>query len=217
MVFAVFVAGVVAGRLGASVLRAARRGVPPPPWCCEVGVAALWAAAALPAPPWWWLPVPLAVGWFGVLLAVCDVRARRLPDVLTLPIGPVLAVLLAFAAPHRPGVLVGAVVGVVLFGGTYLLVRAAVPAALGAGDVKLALGLGAAVGAVVWWAVLVVVLVAAGLTLLAARRCARVPHGPAMLAPAWVVTAFPELLANVPPAGSAVGSSWQDLQVCCVG
>lgn len=192
-------AGAVAGHLGARLLRACPRGVCPPAGGCELAVAALWALVAVGAvagTPLWWLPVPLVLGWAGVLLAVCDLRARRLPDVLTLPGYPVLAALLSVAAAHRPGLLPAAAVGCAVFAGAYLVVRVVSPGALGAGDVKLAGSLGAAVGAVSVPLVAVVVALAAAVTLLVARsRGGSVPHAPAMLVPAWLVTAFPVVLA----------------------
>lgn len=162
---------------------------------CEVAVGLLWTVVfvrVVTGMPLWWAAVPLALGWLAVLLAVCDVLAARLPDVLTLPAYPVAAVLLTVAALHRPDVLFGAVAGAVVFAGTYLLVRVVSPGAMGPGDVKLAGSLGAVVGAVSLPAVLFVMAAAAALTLVAAlwTRAGGVPHGPAMLVPAWLVTAF---------------------------
>ncbi|MBB5152778.1 prepilin peptidase [Saccharopolyspora phatthalungensis] len=187
--------GFGAGRLGRFVLCSARRGVRPPRLWCEVSVCLLWTVVAVRAAtgmPLWWVAIPLLLGWLSVMLTVCDVLAARLPDALTLPAYPVAAALLAIAAPHQPGVLVGAVGGVVLFAGTYLLVRVVSPNAMGPGDVKLAGSLGAVVGAVSLSAVLVVMAAAAALTLVASlwARSGGIPHGPAMLAPAWLVTVF---------------------------
>lgn len=198
-------AGALAGRLGRGLLCALRRGVRPPALWCECGVAVLWAGAsaatAVGALPWWWLPVPLGLGWLAVLLAVCDVVARRLPDALTLPAYPGLLVLLGTAAfwGDVPGLLPGAVAGAALYAGVYLLVRLFVADAMGPGDVKLSGVLGAAVGAVSVPAVLLAVVTAAVLTLISAWRWRRteVPHGPAMLLPAWLVTTFP------------AGAAWQ--------
>ncbi|MER5393430.1 prepilin peptidase [Saccharopolyspora sp. NPDC002686] len=160
-----------------------------------MAVAVLWAVVAVRVAtgmPWWWAGVPLLLGWVGVLLAVCDVRAYRLPDVLTLPAYPVALVFIAVAALHRPGVSAGAAGGLLLFGGVYAVVRLISPAALGPGDVKLAGVLGLVVGAVAVGAVLAVVVAAALFTLLMAswRGRGAVPHGPAALLPAWLVTAF---------------------------
>ncbi|MCI2420181.1 prepilin peptidase [Saccharopolyspora sp. K220] len=189
-------AGFGAGRLGRLLLCRARRGVRPPRLWCEVAVGLLWTVVAFRAAagmPLWWAAVPLLLGWLAVLLTVCDVLAARLPDVLTLPAYPVAAVLLAVAAVHRPGVLIGTVGGALLFFGVYLLVRVVSSSAMGPGDVKLAGSLGAVVGAVSLTAVLVVMVAAAATTLVAAvcLRRGGIPHGPAMLAPAWLATTFP--------------------------
>jgi leader peptidase (prepilin peptidase)/N-methyltransferase len=162
---------------------------------CEVPVGLLWTVVAIRAAtgmPLWWAAIPLSLGWLAVLLTVCDVLAARLPDVLTLPAYPVAAALLGIAALHEPAVLIGAVAGVAIFAGTYLLVRVVSPSAMGPGDVKLAGSLGAVVGAVSLSAVLLVMAAAAALTLVAAlwKRGGGIPHGPAMLAPAWLITAF---------------------------
>ena len=194
------VAGFVAGALGRLLLVRIRRGVVPPRWCCESGVAGAWAVVCgwggLPS---WWLPVPLLVGWWAVLLAVCDVRASRLPDALTLSAYPAAAVLLACAAVFSSrDLVVPAVLGLLLFAGGYLLIRAVSARSMGPGDVKLAGSLGAVVGAVSVPAVFGCMVAAAVVTLvLAWRQPGRaVAHGPAMLAPAWLVTAFPEVVGG---------------------
>ncbi|MFF0612849.1 prepilin peptidase [Nocardia tengchongensis] len=88
--------------------------------------------------------------WCAALSAF-DVRWRRLPDALTLP-GAVIVLGYGFAV-GTPGL---AVLGALLLAVPYLLLHLCCPAALGAGDVKLALGLGAATalgGAQSWaWA-----------------------------------------------------------------
>ncbi|QUH05963.1 prepilin peptidase [Saccharopolyspora erythraea] len=176
------------------LLRSLRRGVVVPRFACGPAVAVLWSGVAVSAicgwmPPWW-VPVPLWLGWLAVLLTACDVIARRLPDALTLTAYPVAAVLLAVADPV---LLLGGLTGLVLFAGLYLGVRVLSPASMGPGDVKLAGSLGAVVGAVSVPAVLGCVAVAAALTLVVAARSrgGAVAHGPAMLAPAWLVTALP--------------------------
>lgn len=160
---------------------------------CAVAVGLAWAVVGVRVEagmPWWWAGVPLVLGWLGVLLSACDLRAGRLPDALTLPAYPAAAVLLVPAAWHQPRLVLAAVAGLALFAGTYLAVRLVLPSAMGPGDVKLAGSLGALVGAVSLPAVLGVLAVAAASTLVAAawRRAGAVPHGPAMLLPAWLVT-----------------------------
>ncbi|OLT43619.1 hypothetical protein BJF85_21820 [Saccharomonospora sp. CUA-673] len=156
------VAPVVAGLLGAltawALCRVLTRGPRPaavPVAACAAGTAVLWALVAWRAAagglPWWWLPVPLVVGALAVPLTATDLRYRRLPDVLTLPAVPLVLLAVSVAALAAPdaggGLVVGAVLGVVGFAGGHLLVRMLLPGSLGAGDVKLAAGLGAALGA----------------------------------------------------------------------
>jgi leader peptidase (prepilin peptidase)/N-methyltransferase len=117
--------------------------------------------------------------WMGAL-SVCDVRWRRLPNLLTLP-GAGVILLAAALAGYGPPALAGAVA----LAGMYLLVHLVAPVAMGAGDVKLAIGLGGLAGcfgAGVWF------LAALGAPLLTAlaglvgmwRGVRAVPHGPSM-------------------------------------
>src|SRR3954465_2007492 len=78
---------------------------------------------------------------FGVLSGY-DIRQRRLPNVLTLP-GAV--VVLCGAATLGRGL--PALVGAGALAACYLAVHLVAPTGLGAGDVKLALGIGALTGA----------------------------------------------------------------------
>ena len=77
-----------------------------------------------------------------IALSAFDIRQRRLPNVLTLP-GAVVILVAAGVAGHGLRAAVGAGV---LFG-VYATVHLIAPAAMGAGDVKLALGVGALTGA----------------------------------------------------------------------
>lgn len=188
------IGGAIAGVAGALLLARLPRGVVVPVWTCGLGVAAAWGAASAAAPQPWWFPVPLVLGWLAVLLSATDIAAQRLPDALTLPAYPVLAVLLVLAAAGTAEValLVRGGLGVLAWAGCYVLVRVAAPAALGGGDVKLAGTLGAVTAAASWSGLLVAMLGAALLTLalaVPARALGRrhVPHGPAMLAAAWLV------------------------------
>lgn len=193
------IAGLGAGRLGTELLRRLRRGVRPPRLSCEGAVALLWAMvsvrALVGALPLWWVPVPLLLGWLAVVLTACDLLAGRLPDALTLTTYPVAAAVLGLAAcgGGGPGMASRALLGAVLFAGLYACVRLVSPSAMGAGDVKLAGSLGAVVGAVSPGAVMLTMAAAAVVTVVAAgmARRATVPHGPAMLLPAWLVATFP--------------------------
>lgn len=122
----------------------------------------------------------VVVGWLAVL-SVYDVRLRRLPNWLTLP-GAAVILAGATAAGHGAAAAWG---GLALCG-LYATVHLLSPAAMGAGDVKLALGVGALTGAFgvdVWLlAALAAPLLTAGWAVVAvlARAARTVPHGPAM-------------------------------------
>ncbi|KAA0101150.1 prepilin peptidase [Mycolicibacterium sp. P1-18] len=122
-----------------------------------------------------------ALAWLSAL-TVYDVRQRRLPNALTLP-GAVLVP----AAAALGGRGTAALLGGLLLATLYLLVHLVAPAAMGAGDVKLAIGVGALAGAFgpdAW------VVAAIGAPLLTAlwglvvlrpgRGRMTVPHGPSM-------------------------------------
>jgi leader peptidase (prepilin peptidase)/N-methyltransferase len=111
-------------------------------------------------------------------LSVYDIRERRLPNWLTLPGAVAVLALSAAMGQGRPAVL-----GALALGALYLVVHLLAPTAMGAGDVKLAIGVGALTGACgvdVW------VLAALGAPLLTAavalvtRTKSAVPHGPSM-------------------------------------
>jgi leader peptidase (prepilin peptidase) / N-methyltransferase len=126
--------------------------------------------------------ITAALLWM-VALAGYDIRQRRLPNRLTLP-GFAVIMLVAACSGHGPA----AALGAGLLAAVYLLVHVAAPGAMGAGDVKLALGLGALTGcfgAGVW------LLAAIGAALLTALigvvarlgwSATAVPHGPSMCA-----------------------------------
>ena len=123
--------------------------------------------------------IVLLLLWMGAL-SVCDIRHRRLPNALTLPGGAAILLAAAWAGRGLP-----ALGGAVALVGIYLLVHLVAPAAMGAGDVKLAIGLGGLVGcfgADVWFlAALAAPLLTALVGLAAGLRGMRaVPHGPSM-------------------------------------
>ena len=116
-----------------------------------------------------------------ITLSGFDIRQRRLPDRLTIPGA---AVILGGATITGNG-LPAALGGVALFA-VYAAVHLIAPAAMGAGDVKLAIGLGALAGtfgADVW---ILATLGASLLTAVLAVCCllrgagSSVPHGPSM-------------------------------------
>ncbi|MFN3006282.1 prepilin peptidase [Mycolicibacterium wolinskyi] len=119
------------------------------------------------------------VGWL-VALSAYDIRRRRLPNWLTLP-GAVAILCAATWSGRGSAALAGAAALAALYG----IVHVISPRAMGGGDVKLALGVGAMTGAFgldVW------VLAALGAPILTSvvalvallRGNATVPHGPSM-------------------------------------
>jgi len=121
--------------------------------------------------------------WLAVL-SCYDIRQHRLPNLLTLPGAVAILVAAVLAGRGLP-----ALAGAAALAGIYLLVHLTAPPAMGAGDVKLAIGLGGLAGcfgAAVWFlAALAAPLLTAlwgvvGLLVFGGARAATVPHGPAM-------------------------------------
>jgi leader peptidase (prepilin peptidase)/N-methyltransferase len=124
----------------------------------------------------------VALLWMAALTGY-DIRQRRLPNWLTLP-GFAVIMLVATGSGHGRA----AALGAGLLAAVYLLAHVTAPAGMGAGDVKLALGLGALTGCFggqVW------LLAAIGAPLLTAAigvlarlgwSTTTVPHGPSMCA-----------------------------------
>jgi leader peptidase (prepilin peptidase)/N-methyltransferase len=119
----------------------------------------------------------LTIAWLTVL-SCYDIRHRRLPNVLTLPGA---GVILAGAMCTGRGM--PALAGAVALTGLYLLVHGAAPAGMGAGDVKLAIGLGALAGCfgvAVWFLAALGAPLLTALLGMAMRGADAVPHGPSM-------------------------------------
>ncbi|MBX7434025.1 A24 family peptidase [Mycobacterium sp. Y57] len=129
------------------------------------------------------------LGWL-ITLSAFDIRYRRLPNVLTLP-GAAVIIAGAWSADHGGAAVLGAGTLFVLYATVHLIV----PAGMGAGDVKLAIGLGALTGAFgpdVW---ALAALGAGALTgvlglaaLVGGTRI--VPHGPSMCLASAVAVAL---------------------------
>lgn len=129
--------------------------------------------------------VACALVWLAAL-TVYDLRQRRLPNALTLPGAAVVLVVAAIAGRGA-----GALAGALALSVGYLAVHLIAPTAMGAGDVKLAIGLGAVTGAFgidawVLAAVAAPVLTALWGAALLGRGASEatgestVPHGPSM-------------------------------------
>jgi leader peptidase (prepilin peptidase)/N-methyltransferase len=129
------------------------------------------------------------LAWFTAL-TVYDVRQRRLPNALTLP-GAAVVLAVAVATGRGVPALVGAAALALFYLGVHLMT----PTGMGAGDVKLAIGVGALTGS---FGVDAWVLAALGAPVLTAMwaiavvfrgRAATVPHGPSMCAAATAAVA----------------------------
>jgi leader peptidase (prepilin peptidase)/N-methyltransferase len=133
--------------------------------------------------------VVCVVAWL-VVLSAYDLRWRRLPNWLTLPGAAVILVVAALAGRGVPAAL-----GAAALFALYAVVHLIAPTAMGAGDAKLALGVGGLTGAFgpdVWLlAALAAPVLTAGCALVAlARRERTVPHGPSMCAASAVAVAL---------------------------
>ena len=153
----------------------------------EVGLnPAPWADEAEAMSP---IAFSLLAAWCAALTAF-DIRHRRLPNALTTS-GAVIIFGYALCTTQ----FIAAAVGATLLALPYLVVHLAAPDAFGAGDVKLAVGLGAmaALGGAQSWVVAAlaapVLTATAGVAVLTVRRIHAVddragphtlPHGPAM-------------------------------------
>ncbi|WP_406007389.1 prepilin peptidase [Streptomyces sp. NBC_00637] len=88
----------------------------------------------------------------GVLLAAVDLRVRRLPDPLTLPLAAAALVTLGPAAllPEHAGDWTTALLGALALGAGFLVLHLVNPGGMAYGDVKLALSMGAVLGWYGW-------------------------------------------------------------------
>ncbi len=124
--------------------------------------------------------IAAALLWM-IALSAYDIRHRRLPNWLTLP---GFAVVLLVASASGRGA--AAALGAGALSAVYLLVHLVSPTAMGAGDVKLALGLGALTGCFggdVWLLAALGAPLLTGATAVVAvlrRSGPSVPHGPSM-------------------------------------
>ncbi|WP_327728235.1 A24 family peptidase [Streptomyces sp. NBC_00487] len=143
----------------------------------------------------WLLLAPL-----GVLLTLVDLGAQRLPDPLTLPFAGLALTLLGAVAfvPEHAGQWRTAAYGALALGGFYFLFFLIRPVALGFGDVKLALGLGAVLGWYGWGALYLGTfagaLIGSAYTLVMAARGRAVRRQLVALGPFMIAGAYAGLL-----------------------
>ena len=167
-----------------------------------VATAVLCGLAALRFGPTWQLPAFLVLAAAGVLLAVIDLEHLLLPNRIIGPTAAAAAALLAVAAVAGGDghALLRAALGAAVLFVLYLVLALVAPSGLGMGDVKLAGVLGLYLGWLGWGAVVFgavagfVVQALVAILLLAARRIGlrgELPFGPAMLAGAALVIAWP--------------------------
>lgn len=120
-------------------------------------------------------------------LAWRDLRHRTLDDAATLPAAGAATAIAVAAGELGP-----ALAGMIAWAGTYAAVGVGKQGAMGGGDVKLALPLGALAGAAGGLPAVLAAMAIAGFGTAAAgaaMRARTVPHGPAMLLAAAAVTA----------------------------
>ncbi|MFE0451086.1 prepilin peptidase [Streptomyces sp. NPDC058914] len=143
------------------------------------------------------LAVWLLLAPVGVLLASVDLRVRRLPDPLTLPLAGTALALLGVAAllPEHAGDWTTSLFAALALSAGYLVLHLLNPGGMGFGDVKLALGAGAVLGWYGWATVMLGTfagfLLGAlyGGALLVAGRAGRrtaIPFGPFLIAGAYL-------------------------------
>jgi leader peptidase (prepilin peptidase)/N-methyltransferase len=175
-----------------------------PPWL-EAATGTLFALVGLRFGVSWELPAFLVLAGSSVLLAVVDLRHRRLPNRVVLPAIVAGAGLLLVAAAGEWAwlALLRAAVGAGLLFAGYLMLALISPRGLGMGDVKLAALLGLHLGWLGWAAVVVgavagfLVQAVLALPLLAGGRIGlrgELPFGPAMLAGAGLAIGWGPVL-----------------------
>lgn len=160
----------------------------------EAGTAALFTTVVLHFPHQQKLwPALLWFAAISIALAAIDLDVKRLPDAITLPSYAVIAGLLLIPADGHA--LARGAEGAAALGAFYGVIWLLTPAAMGFGDVKFAVIIGAITGYVSWGTLLVgafgafVIGSVVGVALLASGRAGRrtaVPFGPFMALGAWV-------------------------------
>lgn len=162
----------------------------------ELLTAALYVGVVSVVGLTWDLPAMLFLTGIGVAMAFIDLDTMRLPNVLTLPSYPIMALLLAM-----PAVIDGAwdqflraLVGGAAMFAVYLLLAVINPSGMGMGDVKLAGVIGMALAWLGWdvWVVglflafLLGAVVGIGMIVRGHGRGASMPFGPFMVSGAII-------------------------------
>jgi len=169
----------------------------PPALAVELCTAALIGMLAVRVHPVLVLAAACWLAFCAVPLGWIDAAVQRLPDALTIPAaaGTMLLLTLAAAAGGDWPSLLRAAAGGAGLAGCYLAANMLGPAAVGRGDAKLSVSLGALLGWAGWdvlaggVAVGFVLAAAYGAALLALRRATlrqRIPFGPFMMAGAFL-------------------------------
>ena len=146
----------------------------------------------------------MVIAWLTAL-SIYDIRERRLPNFLTLPGAAAILGVAAVVGRCLP-----AIIGAAALALLYLVVHLLAPAAIGAGDVKLAVGVGALTGAFgfdVWvLAALAAPLLTAVWAIVAviARSGPTVPHGPSMCLATLIAAALGPSMSIASAAAVAV-------------
>jgi leader peptidase (prepilin peptidase) / N-methyltransferase len=140
--------------------RACRGRIPVRYLAVELAVAVLWSLLAFRLAGVglaWAVPAYLALAFVCVVLSVIDATTRLLPNRITYPAFPAIAVLLLVASlgVGDLGRLVRALVAAAVVGLLFLALALISPRGMGLGDVKLAPTLGLALGWLSWPAVAV--------------------------------------------------------------
>jgi leader peptidase (prepilin peptidase) / N-methyltransferase len=169
-----------------------RRRLGPSVWWMSAATAAACAVCGWRIGPHPALAAYLVTALASVVLAATDVRVKRLPNAVVLPLYPITVAVLAaaFLTDRHHGSLLRALLAMAALFGVFYLLALASPGALGLGDVKLVGVLGLLLGWLSWGAVVAGVFLGfavaalAGLGLLVTRRAGRkdtIPFGPYLL------------------------------------
>ncbi|CAN5435601.1 A24 family peptidase [soil metagenome] len=166
-----------------------------------------WWLATRQPPDYWALPGMLLFAWMLLVVTVIDYQTKRIPNALTYPLTPVLAVLLVGAAllNGQPDVAIRTLLGGVAAFAFLLLLALINPRGMGMGDVKYAAFLGLGLGYVGWGPLVIGIFGAfllgsvISITLIATKIRGRkdlIPFGPFLSVGALLALFFGDALAQ---------------------